>query len=544
VMLTIPSVATNDHTIDIKLIRLPSSIRGGGPTLSMLEIYRGSCTPTPVDACEASVALPMPVAFAVPLADRSTKVAAVFSCQELGWEPLSASGSTMCRQSKIRGGCFLKKKSFAEASEMCRTEGARLCTAEELKFSQPLAWNVCNLRQSPVWSGTSCTLQSDPSMSAYIVASGPKKARKSYCKPVAKNNFDVMGSLQCCADVSASESNSLPPAQAEALSESTCADLDWDIKFVHSEQSIVLKDGAVAPLAAAGTPSRSVCGQAQLPGLECRKDDARFEEAGKLCESAGGRLCTSAELRGGATKGTGCKMGRKQWVWSQTACTEPGVATPSFLVERAFQSSNEAAGLCWPSVGANAKASMQCCADELDVSSSMTIEEAVANQILADVDADTSSSFPFEVPLAVCGAAVAILIGVVAALVTKRNRADRGEHYTSQQPSTKPGSHAVVSTVADLDWDDNVISPASPTVNNPAPSQQAAPRMSTFYEAFPPLPTSDGGVDAAASSKNDAVGTDLADGNQGSDPVVIDADANHQYYLAGQPVKSGFVHQV
>ena len=515
VMLTIPGVATSDRTIDIKLIRLPSSV--GPPTLSMLEIHSGSCTPAPVDTCEASFALPLPIAFAVPLANRLTEVAAVFSCQQLGWEPLRASGNTICQQSRIQGGCFLKKKSFADASEMCRAVGARLCTGDELNLDQQDGWNMCNLKRSPVWSSTTCELPKDPSMSAYVVATG-MTAQKSHCKAVAKSGADAMGSLQCCADVATAVSapTSPEPVQSQNLSASTCGELKWKVQFTHSDLSIVTGEGTP------GAFHRIVCGQAQVSGNECRKDDIRFGEANKICKSVGGRLCTSAELRGGATRGTGCSLGKSTWVWSQTMCNQPGVPAPSFLVERAAQLDyeNPVPGICWPSVGVNARASMQCCADELVASSDNNNKDPGANQIVAGDAKDDTSSFPYEIPLAVCGGAVAILLGVVATLAYERNRRNKGQRY-SKQPSN-PGSQVVASSVTDLDWD-----AAEMTATSGAKSfkDQAHPQSATFYEGS-----------VAAVTFKDTVGIIQTQVPNVPPPSPDgDGDVMHSYYLAGGP---------
>jgi len=541
VMLTIPGVATTDHTIDIKLIRLPSAA-GAGPALSMLEIHSGSCTPAPIDVCEVPASLPMPVAFALPLAVRTSEVAAVFSCHELGWEPLPTSKNTICRQSKIQGACYVKKASFSDASEMCRSEGARLCTADELHFQdsgiKKKAWNVCNLKQSPIWSSTPCRTAKDPSMSAYVVAAGPLKARKSYCKPVARNGNDLMGSLQCCADAAAPQAldpGSPEDASSTELSTATCSELRWKVKFVHPGKTIMSSGGEV------GLFSRTVCGQSEIEGHECRKDDIRFGEAKKICKAAGSRLCTSTEIRNGATKGTGCMMGKAAWVWTQTECNQPGVDGPSFLVERATPVADGSAGLCWPTVDTNAQAGMQCCADGL-VSSEVLLEGAETNQIVS-ADENQESAFPYEIPLAICGAAVAILMGVVAALAYKRWR--NGE--SGQQSSSGPQRSE---NMADLDWDMGGTAAMSPTtraVHSPANRKPTTnPPPTTYYEAFPPMPNSEGGDhDGDAGAANEAAGVAVLGEGGIPEPHIDDVDKEgyhfagtdgvmaHGYYFAG-----------
>ena len=45
--------------------------------------------------------------------------------------------------------------------------------------------------------------------------------------------------------------------------------------------------------------------------------DKNFAEAEAICQTAGARLCTVAELGGGCTRGTGCGFDRKL-VWAST----------------------------------------------------------------------------------------------------------------------------------------------------------------------------------------------------------------------------------
>ena len=519
VMLTIPGVATTDHTIDIKLIRLPSAA-GAGPALSMLEIHSGSCTPAPIDVCEVPASLPMPVAFALPLAVRTSEVAAVFSCHELGWEPLPTSKNTICRQSKIQGACYVKKASFSDASEICRSEGARLCTADELHFEdsgiKKKAWNVCNLKQSPIWSSTPCRTAKDPSMSAYVVAAGPLKARKSYCKPVARNGNDLMGSLQCCADAAAPhalDSGSPEDALSTELSTATCSELRWKVQSVHPEKITMSSEGKV------GNFSRTVCGQSKIEGHECRKDNIRFADAKKICKAAGSRLCTSMEIRSGVTKGTGCMMGKTAWVWTQTACNQPGVDGPSCLVERAAPMVNGSAGLCWPTIGANAQAGMQCCADGL-VSRDVLLGVAAANQI-GSADDDQESAVPFEILMAIGGAVVAILMGVVATLVYGLRR--NGE--SGRQSS---------STMVDLDWDTSEMATMSPTtgaVHSPTNRKPTInPPPTTYNGAFPPMPSSERG-DGDAGAANEAAAGGTASPSHGMVMYNFDWDSSAEPHL-------------
>lgn len=540
VMLTIPGVATADRTIDIKLVRLLSAA-GAGPTLSMLEIHSGSCTPVPVDVCEGHVSLPLPVTFAVPLPVRTSEVAAVFSCQELGWEPLPTSKNTICRQSKIQGACYMKKKSFADASEMCRSEGARLCTADELHFEdvgKQNMWNACNLKKSPIWSSTPCTTKKDPSMSAYVVAAGPTKARKSYCKPVARNGKDLAGSLQCCADVTMPQavgagSSSSDGASSTELSASTCTELRWKVKFVHSEKTTILSPGN-----GVGLFSRKVCGQSKIEGHECRTRDIRFAEAKKICTAAGSRLCTSTEIRNGATKGTGCLMGNATWVWTQTECHQPGVNGPSFLVERAAPLADGSAGLCWPTVGPPyAQAGMQCCADWL-VSSKVLLDEDAggnANQIISSEEDDEDVRFAFEIKLAISGAAVAIMMIVVATILVYRRQGTNGK--SRQQSSKGPQTSE---NMSDLDWDNGLTCAMSPTtraLHSPANRNRKPinPPPTTYYGAFPPsLPSSEGGGGGGGGGATaaDKVAAGVAVNGKGGLPQpLVDREG---YLLAGK----------
>ena len=52
-------------------------------------------------------------------------------------------------------------------------------------------------------------------------------------------------------------------------------------------------------------------------GWECARDKT-FAEADNICQSAGARLCTTAELLNRCAAGTGCEFD-KELVWAQHA---------------------------------------------------------------------------------------------------------------------------------------------------------------------------------------------------------------------------------
>ena len=75
------------------------------------------------------------------------------------------------------------------------------------------------------------------------------------------------------------------------------------------------------------TTTSNVCSEVQVAGKQCATAKV-WIAARKLCEKAGGRLCTSAEVRAGALAQSSCDVGERA-VWTSTRC---GAGT-NYLIE-------------------------------------------------------------------------------------------------------------------------------------------------------------------------------------------------------------------
>ena len=118
------------------------------------------------------------------------------------------------------------------------------------------------------------------------------------------------------------------------------------------------------------TTTSNVCSEVQVAGKQCATAKV-WIAARKLCEKAGGRLCTSAEVRAGALAQSSCDVGERA-VWTSTRC---GAGTNYLIELGSGRAGARVANTTKPSGGGipNCEETghpqqVACCADERPVS--------------------------------------------------------------------------------------------------------------------------------------------------------------------------------
>jgi len=91
------------------------------------------------------------------------------------------------------GGCASNTQNLAQAESTCASQGARLCSYEEIQSGEPLmAATDCNIQSSFVWTSTQC--QSNNGVLGHVLVK-PSRVTQSRCfAPTVKR------SVVCCKD--------------------------------------------------------------------------------------------------------------------------------------------------------------------------------------------------------------------------------------------------------------------------------------------------------------------------------------------------------
>ena len=280
---------------------------------------------------------------------------------------------SVCAASNISGLCWgtdrQHRVSFEDATEICRTAGARLCSTGELA-SNFARGTGCSLDQKPVWA-----VDGTPRF-----GSGTRTIPAS----VTRTKFAV----RCCADAVGRN-----PARAV---ESAVRSVDPCVHLVRTH-GFILRDS-----------SRSVCATSFEGDWNggCPPTQS-FAAAQGMCQSAGARLCTTAELTGDLTRGTGCGIDASKKVWTSDSCN--GTSGPSFRT---------AGGSSFSSAGSECARSpevaraVRCCGDAVSSAA------AASSDAVTDGDGSSSSSPDHSTAVAGAGAAtVALVVGMGVAVL-------------------------------------------------------------------------------------------------------------------------------
>eukprot|EP00930_Biecheleria_cincta_P098874 TRINITY_DN9052_c0_g1_i1.p1 TRINITY_DN9052_c0_g1~~TRINITY_DN9052_c0_g1_i1.p1 ORF type:complete len:590 (+),score=67.64 TRINITY_DN9052_c0_g1_i1:63-1832(+) len=273
--------------------------------------------PTPVPTPEpTSLPTPQPIPNPSPQPQVETSAS---SCDDLGWTNALRWGSEdVCGESDALplAGCS-GKVTLQEAKSFCVAAGARLCTAAELQSDESAATG-CGYDSEMVWSSTST--ECDDGQVMVVFGRSDKATSDPKCVDATEANYYA----RCCADTTPSPEparvptpgptpvptpvpTSLPTPQTTSAptpqptkagtSASSCEDLGW---------TNALKWG-----------SESVCGESDDSPLSGCSGQVTLQEAKSICDAAGARLCTAAELQADESRGTGCSYDSVM-IWSST----------------------------------------------------------------------------------------------------------------------------------------------------------------------------------------------------------------------------------
>lgn len=259
------------------------------------------------------------------------------SCAQLGWNiekpgrsrPLDA----VCAHSKNAPGQCSGSLSFLAAEAFCVSQGARLCTALELARDEAKGTG-CHLDSKRVWSSTSCSNgQGILSMAGSTSVIHTPHCEQSGGGAVRRQATETQLPVRCCGDA-----EGRGPVAKSRLS---CQQLGWPT----------------------GAGSLNVCASGPVQG-EC-PNVVEFLVAIRLCEDAGGRVCTQQELLDDEALGSGCDLDRVR-VWTSTPCDE-GYVTIGGSLEGASLVHRECTSLATradPTQRSRHK--VRCCADAGD----------------------------------------------------------------------------------------------------------------------------------------------------------------------------------
>ena len=234
-----------------------------------------------------------------------------FYCDAVGTEPLaeqrvdpaSEFAATRCcgLETAIsvcgNAGTWCDYVTWSEAEALCAAEGARLCTVEELHNGA--GWGTgCNFDAQFLWSseGGACD-----GSDGYLDAAG--SLLFDGCQLVVHQHPRDEDKEDDTCGVAAPVAQR-PVSRSEQAAGARCCE-----------------------------PEASVC-----PGETCAL--YTYDEAKQLCEDAGSRLCTAAELHNGAGIGTGCNFD-VQYLWTSDSAPCPSA-------DSAPRAAHHLAVVVWP----------------------------------------------------------------------------------------------------------------------------------------------------------------------------------------------------
>lgn len=305
-------------------------------------------------------------------------------------------GAAVCAGGKNNlGKCSNKKKKLVQhdAAAECESEGARLCTWDEIKFGAG-AVSECYSQRTKVWTSTMTT------SGKYVIAqlsgsdyeeskTSSSKAKVFCCADGSSDNNDANAGHYCAACPS-NNNGALFGGQAQNVGVYQCSP-DAGFSAVYPITGAELRfsepetpDGATScgrdeykshsgatcgelGINAARSASDEVCAKAvKVPrntrGSKKKKcaGQMTFAEAGAACSDSGMRMCTAAELYDGeANAGVGCGLDSKL-VWSATGCDISGDA---FVMRSAGKGESNAFSEVQCGLVSTDLAHAVCCAD-------------------------------------------------------------------------------------------------------------------------------------------------------------------------------------
>ncbi len=263
------------------------------------------------------------------------------SCDELGWTGQGGGSDQVCAASTLSDGCS-QRMDFDSADALCQAEGARLCTLPELLANETNNTG-CSLNTARVWTSSPCGdggAWTGPGQAAqvnWLPAMCSSKAGETYkvrccadalpaevepaCVPTSGPDCD--DGLPCTKD---SCSHKTGCQNSAVASGDSCADGNVCTDAVCADPATSVASCGDLGWSGQGGGSDAVCAQAQgIGGAQAQGCSGAVDhaEAVLLCEEAGGRLCTVAELLADEAAGTGCgyELLRN---WTSTPCGSNG----------------------------------------------------------------------------------------------------------------------------------------------------------------------------------------------------------------------------
>ena len=239
-----------------------------------------------------------------------------------GW-PTNKGDHQICGEADVGGVCY-DASTWQEATTICLSSGARLCTVEELEADETRGTG-CQHNSKLVWSSNKGGC--GPAQHAVVVGNSAMAGRAGMA--TACHDDTMPNAVSCCGDDEAR-------IAANPLS---CVDLAVTDFAAHPPppppsdgSSLVWESGHTPCISGkscedlqaqtgewpAGTYTPNVCGESDA-GFSTGCSTETWLEAESICFEVGARLCTPRELFMGTGAGTGCGHNSVA-VWTSEAC--------------------------------------------------------------------------------------------------------------------------------------------------------------------------------------------------------------------------------
>ena len=205
------------------------------------------------------------------------------------------------------------KESYGVAAATCAANGARLCTAAELR-GKVAAGSGCGMDGRFTWTGTACA-------EGFVAARGNGRGSTKCLRA-----SDTSPSIRCCAsDAEGETTSSSSTTSSTTSSTSTSTPAPGAAGASGTETDKDCGDLWWWRQASAYAVDNNVCAYSSVKGPGGGKATCHHRKnhgaAAATCAANGARLCNLAEVQGKVAAGSGCGIdGKLQW--TGTACAK------------------------------------------------------------------------------------------------------------------------------------------------------------------------------------------------------------------------------
>ena len=331
------------------------------------------------------------------------------TCDTLSWgkAPEFKGSPLVCGSAQLTSGCGYQK-TWADNKTWCENGGARMCTLAEVQ-AQEVRSTGCGVFDTVVWTASPCdgghyamygqgtdqfpaTCISDDE-TRLAVCCGDVDPSNVVPACIANTGASCNDGVACTLDYCDLETGCVnEPDHTVCEDNNDCStDACTATGCTNEPTFAVCDDGLACTSSVCGAPAVSVASCLELewnagPTQVCGASEAggacsgttAWVDAAEICEIAGARLCTLAEVLANETAGTGCNYDVQQ-IWTSTPCDDGyyvAAGSTAFLSNHPVQ--------CKPAASSQYS---RCCADVDPVA-------AAAPRCLANAGDDCNDNNP------------------------------------------------------------------------------------------------------------------------------------------------------